>query len=136
MSDQLNSNKPMSIARAIALLWLSIGLGLVKIPLDLAHLRTLASIEFTVIVIVLTMAVIAFLILKISRGRNWARITFLVLFVIGVLPAVPLVHAEFSRSIILGMVSTLQIGFQVYALFLVFTKPGSSWFRQSAAYAR
>jgi hypothetical protein len=74
----------------------------------------------------------AFLIFKISTGKNWARITYLVLFIIGMLPAVPVILGEFSRLPVVGALSLAQVGLQLFALVLLFTKPGSGWFRKVA----
>lgn len=122
--------KPQAVVTAINLLWASLAVGLVKMLLDFSNLSAVAPAAFTNFVLIFTFALIGFLIFKISAGRNWARITFLVMFVIGVLPTLPFVLGEFSRSAVVGALSVAQIGLQVYALFLLFTQPGSSWFRK------
>ena len=124
------SQKPQVIVTAINLLWASLAVGLVKMLMDFSNLTAVAPAAFTNFVLIFTFALIGFLIFKISAGRNWARITFLVMFIIGVLPTLPIVLGEFSRSAVVGALSVAQIGLQVYALFLLFTQPGSSWFRK------
>lgn len=124
--------KPQSVATAVNLLWASLAVGLVKMLMDFSNLSAVAPAAFTNFVLVFTFALIAFLIFKISAGRNWARITFLVMFVIGMLPTLPLMLGEFSRSPVVGALSVAQVGLQVYALFLLFTQPGSVWFRKVA----
>lgn len=124
--------KPQSVATAVNLLWASLAVGLVKMLMDFSNLSAVAPAAFTNFVLVFTFALIAFLIFKISAERNWARITFLVMFVIGMLPTLPLMLGEFSRSPVVGALSVAQVGLQVYALFLLFTQPGSVWFRKVA----
>lgn len=124
------SQKPQAVVTAINLLWASLAVGLVKMLMDFSNLSAVAPAAFTNFVLVFTFALIGFLIFKISAGRNWARITFLVMFIIGVLPTLPIVLGEFSRSAVVGALSVAQIGLQLYALFLLFTQPGSSWFRK------
>lgn len=124
------AQKPQSIVTAINLLWTTLAVGLVKMLMDFSNLSAVAPAAFTNFVLVFTFALMGFLIFKISAGRNWARITFLVMFIIGVLPTLPIVLGEFSRSAVVGALSVAQIGLQVYALFLLFTQPGSSWFRK------
>ena len=133
METQNVVQKPQSITTAANLLWASLVVGLAKMLMDFSNLATLAPAAFTNFVLVFTFAVIAFLIFKISAGRNWARITFLVMFVIGMLPTLPLMLAEFSRSPVVGALSVAQVGLQVYALFLLFIQPGSVWFRKVVA---
>ena len=130
METQPAAQKPQSVVAAINLLWASLAVGLVKMLMDFSNLSAVAPAAFTNFILIFTFALIGFLIFKISAGRNWARITFLVMFIIGVLPTLPIVLGEFSRSAVVGALSVAQIGLQVYALFLLFTQPGSSWFRK------
>ncbi|MEQ1535132.1 MAG: hypothetical protein ABL923_04580 [Burkholderiaceae bacterium] len=133
METQNAVQKPQPVATAVNLLWASMAVGLVKMLMDFSYLSAVAPAAFTNFVLVFTFALIAFLIFKISVGRNWARITFLVMFVIGMLPTLPLMLGELSRSPVVGALSVAQVGLQVYALFLLFTQPGSVWFRKVAS---
>jgi hypothetical protein len=130
MDTQSTVQKPQPVVTAVNLLWASLAVGLVKMLMDFSNLTAVAPAAFTNFILIFTFALIGFLIFKISAGRNWARITFLVLFIIGVLPTLPIVLGEFSRSAVVGALSVAQIGLQVYALILLFTQPGNSWFRK------
>lgn len=131
METQSAAQKPQPVVTAVNLLWASLAVGLVKMLMDFSNLSSMAPAAFTNFILIFTFALIAFLIFKISAGRDWARITFLVMFIIGILPALPIVLGELSRSAVVGVLSVAQIGLQVYALFLLFTRPGSSWFRKA-----
>lgn len=122
--------KPDAVSLAVKLFWATLAVGLVKVLADFAALSASGPAAAVNFVLIFTFGLIAFLIFKISAGRNWARITMLVFFVIGALPSVPLILGEFSRSAVIGVLSVAQLGLQGYALFLVFTRPGSSWFRK------
>jgi len=124
------SQKPQAVITAVHLLWANLAVGLVKMLMDFSYYVAMAPAAFTNFVLIFTFALFSFLIFKISAGRNWARITYLVMSIIGVLPTLPIVLGEFSRSAVVGALSVAQIGLQVYALFLLFTQPGSSWFRK------
>jgi hypothetical protein len=124
------AQKPQPVVTAVNLLWASLAVGLVKMLMDFSNLSAVAPAAFTNFILIFTFALIGFLIFKISAGRNWARFTFLVMFIIGTLPILPIVMGEFSRSAVVGALSLAQIGLQVYALLLLFTRPGSSWFRK------
>jgi hypothetical protein len=92
----------------------------------------MAPVGFTLFVVVCTYAVLILLVLKIARGRNWARIVFLILFIIGTVPTLPIVRDELERAPLVGALSILQILLQIWVLVLLFTKPGSAWFRKAA----
>lgn len=125
--------KPRAVTLAVYLLWGSIAIGLVKIPLDFSTLAAIPSPGLVWSVVVLVLAFLCLLIVKISSGRNWARITYLVFFLIGLIPALPTLTGEFARSPILGVLSIVQAIIQGYAVFLLFTNPGKTWFQKKAA---
>ena len=123
-------DKPSQIDTAVSLLWASLAIGFVKSLMDMQHMGSQASPAFINFILISVIAVMVLLIVFISKGKNWARITFLVLFVLGSLPSVPLLLGEFTRSPVLGAFSIIQFVLQVIALYLIFTKPGSSWFKK------
>jgi len=124
--------KPRAVALAVYLLWASIAIGFAKIPLDFQFLSAMPSPGLMWSVVVLVMAFFCLLIVKIASGRNWARITYLALFLLGLIPALPTLTSEFARSPILAILSIVQFIMQGYAIFLVFTSPGKTWFQKKA----
>ena len=132
MELQNPMQKPPTVTIAVNLLWLSMGVGLVKVLVDISNASATASATMTNFILALTFAVIAFLITKISVGRGWARTTFLIMFLIGMMPTLPLIAGEFAKSPTAGAVTVLQLGLQIYALYLLYTQPGSSWFQSGS----
>jgi phosphoglycerol transferase MdoB-like AlkP superfamily enzyme len=139
IENQDPEERPQGVKTAVNLFWASMALGLVDVLLDFAHIsariaeaaEAKAPVVFiSIMVLVVGFAFSAFLIAKISAGRNWARIVFLILFAIGMLDALPEIYAEFTRAPFIGALSLLQVGMLVYGVFLVFTQPGSVWFRK------
>jgi tryptophan-rich sensory protein len=92
-----------------------------------------ASVASLVFILFFTIAIVAFLIWKVAKGRNWARITLLVFFLIGVLPFAFTVRSELARSVSLAAVSIAQAVSQAFSLMLVFTNPANEWFRGVSA---
>ena len=121
--------KPIETTRAIEFLYLSLGIGIVKSLLDFSHLSSKTSAVFTLSVLIFTFAFLIFLIIKISGGRNWARIVFLIFFLLGVPLAIPLYLEEFRKNVFLGSLSSIQVILQVAALILLFMKNSNLWFR-------
>lgn len=131
METQHVAQKPQSVSTAVVLLWASLAVGLVKVVIDYSYLMSQTpSVATVIFFLVLTFALLGFLVFRISAGKNWARIAFLVMFLIGVLPTVHHTAAEFSRSFFVGALSAAQLGLQGYALFLLFTQSGNPWFRK------
>ncbi len=130
LQDQtLHVLKSVAVRRAIGLLWASLAIGALKTPLNWAYLTSRSSGAFNAFVIIFTFAITTFFIWKIGQGKNWARIVFLVLFLLGVVPFVFIVRSEFARSAASGLLSTLQFGLQAVAFFLIFSSPGKEWFQ-------
>ena len=73
------------------------------------------------------MLLIAFLAFN---GRNWARVVFLVLVLIGLLPALTAVGAELQRNAVLGIAGLAQAISQVAAIILFFVPSSNVWYRE------
>jgi hypothetical protein len=80
---------------------------------------------------VLTLLFFSFLVWKTSQGKNWARITLLVLFALGLPFFFFYLKAEFKRSAILAILSILQGFMQGAGLLLTFISPAREWFKNS-----
>ncbi len=124
--------RPRQVTIAVALLWVSLALGVPAWHLSASRDPETAShpafIVFTAIVLVLSVT----LNVLIYRGRNWARILLLVLFVIaGALLLVP-VDEPVPAGVLENTLNAGTLVLEAVALYLLFTRPGASWFRRPA----
>ncbi len=78
------SQKPAAVSTAIKLLYTTLVIGALRSALEWSHLTRVASPGFVLFVMLFTFALLVWLIDKVNRGRNWARITCLVFFILGV----------------------------------------------------
>jgi len=76
------------------------------------------------------LAVMWSLIYLIGKGRNWARITYLLVFVAPIPIALPDLLQVFRWSPWLASALLAQLVVQIVAVVLLFQKPSSEWFRQ------
>ena len=125
---QENIQKPIAVVRAVQFLWASFALEWVKLLVNSSNPGAIPSTPYVYFVMFFTFVVVGYLIYRISAGENWARLAFLIMFVMGTAPALPAIIGELSRASVLGMLFAAQIAIQIYALFLLFTQPGSGWF--------
>ncbi|TXD71121.1 hypothetical protein ESU54_17675 [Aequorivita antarctica] len=79
---------------------------------------------------IITIVIIGFLGYKIGKGKNWARITLLVLFVIGMLGFPLIISNEFQMSPLIGIVSIAQMLIQLYVLIILFSGQSNEWFKK------
>ena len=126
------TSRPKKVGTAVTLLYTALGIGAVRYVMSAAASRPMVS-TASVVLMILTLAVIGImwlLISKISIGRNWARISLLALFVLGVLGSI------FQRDHFLGlfslsrMLGLCQAVLQFIAFVFLFLKPSSAWFRK------
>ncbi len=125
--------KPREINLAVGLYGVSLALGLVKAFLEWAYLRSSASVSLIAGVLGCTLAILSLLLWKVAQGRNWARITLLVFFLLFLPSSCLDIRAEFARSTIQGVLSIVQIALQTAALLFIFIGPGKEWFRRESA---
>ena len=128
--------KPSQITWAVYLFLGSLAIGLVDVFLNLSFELQKTSLIFVILVVAFTDAIVLLLIYKIDLGRNWARITFLVLVLIGLVPYAFALNTLFSRSILIGCMNITQTVMQIIALHYLFTKPGSTWFQKNTQTAK
>ncbi len=121
--------RPMQVATAVYLLYAGLLIGVISLigSFNLPRDEQIQNISGTFILqtIVLSSAISAFFYYMILRGKNWARILFLVLLVFGVImdmlgPKHPLHIVSYTIQTIIG----------VGAAILLFLPSSSQWFRQ------
>lgn len=113
----------------------ALAIGAAKSILDWRHMVDVSQGAAEALLTALfTLALLGFLTWKVAEGRNWARITLLVFFVLGAVPYVFVARGELHRSVSLAAVGFLQVGMQVGALLLVFKTPGRFWFAKRTRY--
>lgn len=134
--------KSQSFLTAVDCLWASWVVELVSVLLSLFNL-TPASAPRHILTACLRLAFTAFIFSKISDGRNWARITFLVGFSLGCLLTLLLYYYALGHlfqmlgalsATLLGLqllivaLGAVQLGLQFYALTVIFSKAWDDWF--------
>jgi FtsH-binding integral membrane protein len=128
--DQNQASKPEKIRIAIKLLYITLGIGALRSIMEASVNTQIASPVFVMLITFCVLGIMWLLIYKIGKGRNWARITFLVLFVIGVPFSVLPLLRSLAANPISGLLGIGQTVIQIIALVLLFQKPSSNWFRE------
>ena len=120
---RLVAERPRAILHALALLWISSGLGFASSLSEVANSQ--GALIFSVLVMV---ALAAGLSVGIWRGRNWARILYLILVLLSLTNLVSTwgLSERPQFEVALEAVSFVA---DAGSFFLMFTPPGSSWFQ-------
>lgn len=127
-----NTEVPKKIKQAAILVYVSLLVGLIKSILyeTMTNQKMLSDPKSLTIGIV-AIIIIGFFGYKIGQGKNWARITLLVLFIIGMLSFPFIILNEFQMSPIIGVVSSVQMLIQLYVLVILFTGQSKEWFKKT-----
>jgi hypothetical protein len=130
--------QPSQVRLALLLNLLSIILlGPLAFMADLAHLRQLmASADMSMLsfaaYMLFGLAIALTLMSLIHRGKNWARITLVLLFSLGLLPMLAQLPGDLTRAPLLACIHLVQILLQAIGLFLLFGRASNAWFRSLA----
>lgn len=129
------SLRPRNVTIAVVILCIMLLYGLVSGGIHLAHsaLVAPASKNIAYTILVFGVCLNAFFVYKIFKGRNWARIVYLVFFLLGIVFAVPSFILLFTQSPTWVALSLVGYAAQVVALVLLFTGSGSEWFKRQVA---
>jgi hypothetical protein len=114
------------------MLWLSLLLGLPSIFWTIEQAETRASAVIMAALSLAVLALAAYLNICIGRGRNWARIVYLVFTVIGLM-FIAFEPSDLEASLIERVLDGLGMFLDIAAMVLVFTRPGSTWFKAPPA---
>ena len=126
------SQKPAAVSTAIKLLYTTLVIGALRSALEWSHLTRVASPGFVLFVMLFTFALLVWLIYKVDRGHNWARITCLVFFILGVPMSILHLLQSLSHSPVSGVLGLLQVVLQAVALVMLFGRNTRPWFRPAA----
>lgn len=120
--------RPPSVSKAVRLLWAAFAIGPARAALEFARLSDMASPPFVFVVQLFTFAVMALLVLQIGRRRNWARIVWTVLFVLGLPFSVKPLIESLQMTPVSGILGVVQVALQAVATVLLFTFEARAWF--------
>lgn len=132
MKEDAMPKRPWTVTTGVYLFYLSIGLWMIGLSLKWSKAGMSDSLGPEVGPL-LTMALICYLS---GRGRNWARIILLILFILGTPLALLSVIRSFGHSDFSGpfgahsvYIEIIQISIQLAAVVLLFQRASSDWFR-------
>jgi len=123
-------SRPKTVDIAVNLLYGTLGIGMLRVFWENPVQQTnKLVVGFSVFITIFVFAFMVLLIFKIGKGRNWARVTFLILFVIGIPLSVPVLLLTFSKNPFFGIINIIQILLQLAAMVLLFQKRSSDWYK-------
>lgn len=122
--------KPRQVVLAIRILWVSLCIGIPDIVYQMFKTGAEDTGLFVAAVVVqaIVLALVGLLIVKIAAGRNWARIAFLTLVVLGVALMLLVERTVLTSNALHVVTATIQTLLEAVAMYLVFIGTGRHWF--------
>ena len=125
------SKIPKKLKQAANLVYLSLLVGLIKsVMYETMTTQKMLSDPKSLSIGVFTILIIGFFGYMIGKGKNWARITLLVFFIIGMIAYPFSVLIEFQTNSIIAIVSIVQMLIQLYVLIILFSGEPKKWFKE------
>jgi hypothetical protein len=124
-----NAYRPPVVTRAVQLFSASFILGAIRSVFDLWHKLSGAAFVLSLVFLLMFFGICFFFVAMIAAGKNWARIVFLILLIIGLPFAIPTYLTELRTSIPYGSISVVVAILQVIGIVLVFTRNSNEWFK-------
>jgi FtsH-binding integral membrane protein len=130
---EVRTERPKEVTQAVRFLWISLVVSLGAMFFQ-PTLKNMPPTQWTIVLVVFAVvfALWAWVISRIAAGRNWARVTFFVLTVIGLLftvvaiPASMPVYKARPLSAVLGIANLVL---EIWAFYLLLTTPAREWFK-------
>ncbi|MFN0163899.1 MAG: hypothetical protein ACKVQQ_21910 [Burkholderiales bacterium] len=122
--------KPAQVSWAVRLFWLSLVISIPGLYFELAKSQAEGVLGFFLVFTAVFVAFTVALIVYIDRGRNWARITMLVLLL--VFSPLWFFSSEPAPGPqpLIDVLTYAGMVMDIVALYLLFTRPGALWFRR------
>lgn len=127
---QEQPQRPAAVGSALKLIYATLVLGFVRDFWEVARLSESIPLGRLIFVQAFVFAFILFFTWKIGKGRNWARLTFAIMFLAGLPLAVTPLWQSLMAAPVSGILGLVQVLMQLAAVVFLYQKASSEWFRQ------
>ena len=128
MPTQALSERPLKVAHAIKIFYLVIGLGIIRAVITIIRHADVRSPDFLIITKLIIYAGSFYLIYQLSKGRNWARWSMVVILIIAIPLTILPAFASFSHNPVHTSLGFVQLGMYIIGLVFLFHRSSSNWF--------
>jgi hypothetical protein len=121
--------RPRAVRKAVQFLASAVAIGLLNSILTLVQRTSGVPMLIVLIIVIAFFSLLFVLVMKISAGRNWARIVWLILVICNAPFAILAFPEAVRRSVVSGSLSIIIVMFQLIGTALLFAKSSNLWFR-------
>jgi hypothetical protein len=134
IEQSANTERPRAVAKAVQFLASAVVIGLLNAIVTLVQRSSVQkptgiSMLMALIMVIAFFALLFFLVMKVSAGRNWARIVWLIFVLLNAPFAIMAYPDAVRRNAITGTLSIIIVILQLIGTGLLFTKASNLWFK-------
>ena len=122
------SDIPTKVTIAAKLFYVVVGIGITRAILTIFRHVDVRSPHFIIYTKILIYVGSLFLIYQLGKGKNWARVSMVVIFIICIPLVILPTFASFAHSPTDSSLAILQTILYIIALVLLFHRNSSNWF--------
>jgi hypothetical protein len=122
------SGKPPKVVLAIKLFYLVIGLGIARTAITVFRHVGVRSPFFLIFTKLLIYVGSVLLLHQLSKGKNWAKWSFVAIFAVNIPLTVLPSFGAISHTPVYTLLGFMQIGLYIAGLAFLFHKSSSEWF--------
>ena len=128
MSIKELSERPPKVVLAIKLLYLVVGIGMIRAVMTVLRHADVRSPYFFIITKLFIYTGSLFLIYQLGKGKNWAKVSLVVILAISIPLTILPAFESISHNPIHTLLGFMQIILYVVALVFLFHNNSSNWF--------
>jgi FtsH-binding integral membrane protein len=129
IEQNANAERPRVVSKAVQFLASALAIGLLNAILTLVQRTSGIPMLVVLIIVVAFFALLFLLVMKVSAGKNWARIVWLVWVLLNAPFAILAYPQAVRRNVISGTLSIIIVILELIGTYLLFTKNSNQWFR-------
>ena len=128
MPTKALSERPPKVSLAVKFFYVVVGIGIIRAAMTIIRHADVRSPYFLIITKLIIYAGSLYLIHQLSKGRNWARWSMVVIFIINIPLTILPAFASFFHNPFHTLLGFVQIALYIIGLALLFQGSSSSWF--------
>ena len=123
-------NRPDKVTWAVNLLYASLAISILRGIYTVLNPTKLGSIFVGVTLVSFGSYFMWLIIYKINKGKNWARLTYLLIFLLKLPFFRPTFLSSFTTKPALTVIAFVQVVMQIIAIVLLFRTQSTEWYKQ------
>ena len=128
MPTQALSERPPKVVLAVKFFYVVVGIGIIRAAMTVIRHADVRSPNFLILTKLIIYIGSFYLIYQISKGRNWARWSMVVIFIIAIPLTILPAFASFSHNPVHTLLGLIQIVLYIIGMAFLFHGSSSSWF--------